>query len=162
MEACIVLYEAFADHPSKSTDYSQHSGHLWKMASSNDCSAWRIPWTEEPGGLQSMGSQRVGQDWVTNTFYGYYGGSTPTGLLNNCPMSLVLSQDPLPCRIRWRSDSLQEGAVRPRVVLGNLVLFRLAEPQNWGRKSSLGLQKRNIMEKLHEMLVKGKEKIPTH
>ena len=24
--------------------------------------AWRIPWTEEPGGLQSMGSQRVGQD----------------------------------------------------------------------------------------------------
>ena len=25
--------------------------------------AWRIPWTEEPGGLQSMGSQRVGQDW---------------------------------------------------------------------------------------------------
>ena len=24
--------------------------------------AWRIPWTEEPGGLQSMGLQRVGQD----------------------------------------------------------------------------------------------------
>ena len=28
--------------------------------------AWKIPWTEEPGGLQSMGSQRVGHDWVTN------------------------------------------------------------------------------------------------
>ena len=27
--------------------------------------AWRIPWTEEPGGLQSMGLQRVGHDWVT-------------------------------------------------------------------------------------------------
>ena len=25
--------------------------------------AWKIPWTEEPGGLQSMGSQRVRQDW---------------------------------------------------------------------------------------------------
>ena len=25
------------------------------------------PWTEEPGGLQSMGSQRVGHDWVTKT-----------------------------------------------------------------------------------------------
>ena len=24
--------------------------------------AWRIPWTEEPGGLQSKGLQRVGQD----------------------------------------------------------------------------------------------------
>ena len=29
--------------------------------------AWRIPWTEKPGGLQSMGSQRVGHDWATNT-----------------------------------------------------------------------------------------------
>ena len=26
--------------------------------------AWRIPWTEEPGGLQSLGSQRVGHDWA--------------------------------------------------------------------------------------------------
>ena len=25
--------------------------------------AWRIPWTQEPGGLQSMGSLRVGHDW---------------------------------------------------------------------------------------------------
>ena len=30
--------------------------------------AWRIPWTEEPDRLQSMGSQIVGQDWATNTF----------------------------------------------------------------------------------------------
>ena len=29
--------------------------------------AWRITWTEEPGGLQPMGSQRVVHDWVTNT-----------------------------------------------------------------------------------------------
>ena len=27
--------------------------------------AWRIPWTEEPGGLQCMGSQRVRHDWAT-------------------------------------------------------------------------------------------------
>ena len=27
--------------------------------------AWEIPWTEEPGGLQSMGSQRVGHDTAT-------------------------------------------------------------------------------------------------
>ena len=26
---------------------------------------WKIPWTEEPGRLQSKGSQRVGQDWET-------------------------------------------------------------------------------------------------
>ena len=28
-------------------------------------SAWRVPWTEEPGGLQSMGLLRVGHDWAT-------------------------------------------------------------------------------------------------
>ena len=30
--------------------------------------AWRIPWTEEPSGLQSVGSQRVRHDWAINTF----------------------------------------------------------------------------------------------
>ena len=47
--------------------------------------AWRIPWTEEPDGLQSMGWQRVGHSWVTNThnfiylqwncFYLYFRGN---------------------------------------------------------------------------------------
>ena len=32
------------------------------MATHSSILAWRIPWTEEPGGLQSMGSQRVGHD----------------------------------------------------------------------------------------------------
>ena len=30
--------------------------------------AWRISWTEEPGGLQSMGSQTAGYDRLTDTF----------------------------------------------------------------------------------------------
>ena len=32
------------------------------MATHSSILAWRIPWTEEPGGLQSMGSQRVEHD----------------------------------------------------------------------------------------------------
>ena len=36
------------------------------MATHSSILAWRIPWTEEPGGLQSMGSQRVGHDWATS------------------------------------------------------------------------------------------------
>ena len=32
------------------------------MATHSGVLTWRIPWTEEPGGLQSIGSQRVGQD----------------------------------------------------------------------------------------------------
>ena len=65
-----------------------HSGHCWNMATDwlyhkkwiltgrqspekamaqhSSTLAWKIPWTEEPGGLQSMGSQRVRHDWATS------------------------------------------------------------------------------------------------
>ena len=33
------------------------------MATNSSILAWRIPWTEEPGGLQSIGLQRVGHNW---------------------------------------------------------------------------------------------------
>ena len=36
-----------------------------EMATHSSIPAWETPWTEEPGGLQSMGSQRGGQDLVT-------------------------------------------------------------------------------------------------
>ena len=35
------------------------------MATHSSIIAWRIPQTEEPGGLEFMGLQRVGQDWAT-------------------------------------------------------------------------------------------------
>ena len=38
-----------------------------KIATHSCILAWRIPWTEEPGRLQSMESQRVGHNWETNT-----------------------------------------------------------------------------------------------
>ena len=38
------------------------------MATHPSILAWRIPWTEEPGRLQSMGSQGVGHNRATNTF----------------------------------------------------------------------------------------------
>ena len=46
-----------------------------EMATHSRILAWKIPWTEEPGGLQSMGSQRVGHDFTftfTFTFYTIY------------------------------------------------------------------------------------------
>ena len=41
---------------------------IWEkaMAPHSSTLAWKIPWTEEPGGLQSMGSLRVGHDSVTS------------------------------------------------------------------------------------------------
>ena len=38
------------------------------MATHSNILAWRIPWTKEPGGLQSMGLQRVGHDFLVQLF----------------------------------------------------------------------------------------------
>ena len=44
-----------------------------EMATHLSTLAWKIPWTEEPGGLQSMGSQRVRQDWATSlSFFSFW------------------------------------------------------------------------------------------
>ena len=43
-----------------------------EMANHFSILAWKIPWTEEPDGLQSMGSQRGGLDWKTNTYMGLH------------------------------------------------------------------------------------------
>ena len=39
------------------------------MATHSSILAWEIPWTEKPGGLQSLGSQRVGHDLVTKHYH---------------------------------------------------------------------------------------------
>ena len=39
------------------------------LATHSSILAWRIPWTEEPGRLQSIGSQRVKHDWAVNTIF---------------------------------------------------------------------------------------------
>ena len=41
------------------------------MATHSSILAWRIPWTEEPGGLQSRGSQRAGHNRVTLHHYSW-------------------------------------------------------------------------------------------
>ena len=57
--------------PASQETWVQSSG--WKdplvkrMVSYSSILAWKIPWIEEPGGLQSMRPQRVGHDWATNT-----------------------------------------------------------------------------------------------
>ena len=38
------------------------------MATHSNILAWRTPWTEESGGLQTTGSKRVGHDWLSYTF----------------------------------------------------------------------------------------------
>ena len=58
--------------------------------------AWKIPWMEEPGGLQSKGSQRVRHDWATSLNYG--GGNEDNGdLLQKVPCMPHCTQCPQPC-----------------------------------------------------------------
>ena len=40
-----------------------NAGDIRDMGSHSSFLAWRIPWTEEPGRLQTTGLQRVGHDW---------------------------------------------------------------------------------------------------
>ena len=70
------------------------------MATHSSMFAWRIPWTEKPGGLWSMGSHRVRHDWVTNTsaFRGFPGGSVVKNLPASAgDMDLSLVQEDPTC-----------------------------------------------------------------
>ena len=89
-----------------------------EMATHSSILAWRIPWMEEPGGLQSMGSQRVGHNWATSLTQGF------SSLWLLCP-----SGD----RMRRWQESLHHGdpgnaryaGVPAAIVTGGMVLVKL-------------------------------------
>ena len=58
-----------------------------EMATHSNILAWRIPWTEETGGLQSMRSQRIRHDWVINS------NQTDVPSLLNLPLVFLFSID---------------------------------------------------------------------
>ena len=57
-----VFFHLLSLYLFKSIDYIPEK----VMAPHSSTRAWKIPWMEEPGRLQSMGSRRVGHDWVTS------------------------------------------------------------------------------------------------
>ena len=74
------------------------------MATHSSILAWRIPWTEEPGGLQSMGLQRVGHNLVTNTFtlplktldpeeHSFFGGVSGFFSIKNRELELLIIRE---------------------------------------------------------------------
>ena len=69
------------------------------MATHSSILAWRIPWTEEPGGLQSMGSQRDKHDWVTDTHRQHRERAEPpwTHQFSRCiPFNLLFHRNAFP------------------------------------------------------------------
>ena len=71
MRACGLSRWSGVKHPSASSGDARDVSWVGKiplekaMAAHSSILAWEIPWTEEPGGLQSVGSQRVRHDGVT-------------------------------------------------------------------------------------------------
>ena len=59
-----------------------------KKATHSSFLTWKIPWTEEFCGLQLMGSQRVGHNWVTNSFWGMWDLSSLAKHWNPCPTAV--------------------------------------------------------------------------
>ena len=73
-----------------------------EMATHSSILAWRIPQTEEPGGLQSMGSQRIGHDWATTTFT-FTCPNIQDGLKRvDCFLHHLLFIEHLLCTRHWR------------------------------------------------------------
>ena len=74
-----------------------------EMATHSSIPAWRIPWTEEPGKLQYMGSQRVRHDWTTNItlllhyIYNYLHGVFIT--FSWVAQSCLILCDPIDCNV---------------------------------------------------------------
>ena len=66
--------------------FTVHSHALEKaVATHSSALAWRIPWTEEPGGPQSTGSQRVGHVWATSLHFNHVRGQgNGNPLLSSC------------------------------------------------------------------------------
>ena len=58
-----------------------------EMATHSGILAWKIPLIEEPGGLQSTGSQRVGHNLVTKQHQQPIGGRTKLGMTYTCVRS---------------------------------------------------------------------------
>ena len=83
------------------------------MATHSSILAWRIPWTEEPGQLQSMGSQRVTHDWATNTENISRGSAVPLGALWEIPWKSTPGTECYKCHLCGAHLSILEPPPTP-------------------------------------------------
>ena len=72
------------------------------MATHSSIIAWKIPWTEEPGGLQSMGLQRVGHDWSNSAAACLFSYGLPGSDGKVCLQYGRSGFDPWVGKIPWR------------------------------------------------------------
>ena len=110
-----------------------------EMVTHSSILAWRIPWMEKPGRLQSMGSQRVGQNCVTSLFtiikLMYYNKKTK-GIVKVAQSCLTLC-NPMNCSL---PDSSVHGILQARILEWVAIPFFSGSPQPRDRTWSPTLQ----------------------
>ena len=94
--------------------------------------AWEIPWTEEPGRLQSMGSQRVGHDWVT--WLSPFSPISPTLHHSNPRSATLTTTDLLSVSMIQRSMSIMPSKYTHVVTNG-----KISFPKAWKWKVQVKL-----------------------
>ena len=100
-----------------------------EMATHSNILAWRIPWTVQPGRLQSMGLQRVGHNWVTSLSLW---ASRVAQRLKRLP----------PMRETWaRSLGWEDLLEKEMVTHSSILAWRVPWTEEPGRLQSTGSQK---------------------
>ena len=104
-----------------------------EMATHSSIPAWRILWTEEPGGLPSMGSHRVGHDWSSSS-------RAPDGRADLLEKTLVLGKNESKRRrgqqrMRWLGSITNSMEMSLKKILGDSGRQRnLACCSPWGHR----------------------------
>ena len=84
------------------------------MATHSSILAWKIPWTEEPVGLQSLGSQRVWHDWVAEHPH----LRPKVGLKLNVQKTKIMASGPI---TSWQIDGETVETVAEFIFLGSII-----------------------------------------
>ena len=116
-----------------------------EMSTHSSILAWRIPWTEEPSGLQSTGSQRVGGDWETEH----------TCNLTTCANSWtsLVAQTVKRLSTRWETRVWSLGREDPlekeMSTHSSTIAWKIPWTEEPGRLQSMGSQESGTTERLH-------------
>ena len=123
-----------------------------RMATLSSILVWRIPWTEEPGVLQSMGLKRVRHDWATNTqSNSVCFCSVPKSRLNLCDcMDYSMPGFPVLCyllefaqtHVHWIGEAIQPSYP----LLPSSPAFNLSQHQGFFQWVSSLHQVANVLE----------------
>ena len=127
---CWIVHKPKDEKPPKHPSVGDQFGSEFmlemekEMATHSSILAWRIPWTEEPGRLQSTVSQRVGHDWATSLSLSLHAREYHTCVLSHAQVIC----EPMDCSLpgstvhgiflarilEWVAFSSSRGSSRPK------------------------------------------------